>query len=236
MVRTAGKQKLLRELVGSALLVGMSAVAVMAVCRQPHPRVCTEFYDSAAVFTGKVVAVRNDPHEEQNPEGWFYRIRVEKSFRGPSGPFIEVYTGNDSARFPLEKNRSYLLFAYDYDNILYVDCCGNSGFLKDSAELIHQIEEIQNTRSGGEIAGRVGWGDAPGFAGVRIVALGKTHTYETRTDAKGRFHMKVPEGEYRVRANAPGGGHYLPFDLTYDNPDHIVVQPGGCPQMQFMPQ
>lgn len=230
----AGGQRILQRLSGAVVFVSLAATSLFGVCGQPHPRVCTEFYDSDAVFTGTVAAVRT-VYTNDLIDGWYYRMKVAKTFRGPSGPFIEVFTENASARFPLEKGRRYLLFARNFDGVLNIGCCGNSGFLGDSDWAIRQIEEIKKTKSGGEIAGRMGWAESPEFRGTRILAIGKAHTYETKVDLNGWFHMKVPEGVYQVRANAPNGGYYPAFDLTYDNPDHIVVQPGGCPQMQFMP-
>lgn len=237
MGHSAERPRIPHGLYGLAVLICASAPSVLAVCSQPPPRVCTEFYDSAAVFTGTVVGVRSDPGEEGSTNGWFYRVRVQKSFRGPKGPEIEVYTGNDSARFPLEKGRQYLLFARQWEPTgrFLIGDCGNSGFLEKSAEAIRQIEQIRKTKSGGEIAGRIGWGNAPEFEGVRIVAVGNERSYETKADSKGWFHIRVAEGTYRVRAEAPGRT-FEAFDLTYDDPDHIVVQPGGCPQMQFMPK
>ncbi len=220
----------------SLVLAAFLATSVWSVCFQPAPRVCTEFYDSTAVFTGKVVSVRDQIFSEGGaPGGWFYRIWVERSFRGPSGPFIEVYTENSSARFPLEKGHRYLLFAQRYEGVLTLTCCGNSGFLENSTSAIKQIEQILNTKSGGEVAGRIGRDDSSEFAGVRIIVEGERGSFEGVTDSRSWFHIKVPEGRYRVRAKGPG--HiYVPYDLTYDDPGHIVVHAGGCPQVEFAPE
>jgi len=225
--------RVLWGLLGSVILICVTAISVLAVCEQPHPRVCTEFYDSAAVFSGEVMTVRDQVYSGGGPPaGWFYRVRVQQSFRGPTGPVIEVYTENSSARFPLRKGRNYLLFARDDEGTLTLTCCGNSDFLEKSGNAIRQIEEIKQAKLGGEIAGRIGWGDSSDFEGVRIVAIGKNHTYVTRTDSKGWFKMRVRVGVYKVETP---DRDFWPFDLTYDDPNHVVVQPGGCPQMQFMP-
>ena len=221
-----------RRFSSAAVLACATAVSVSAWCLEPYPRVCTEFYDSDAVFTGTVVGVRAVKSGGRFIEGWYYRMKVSESFRGPSGPFVEVYTENASARYPLEKGRKYLLFAGDYTGVLRISCCGNSGYIEDSAEAIRQIEEIKKTKSGGEIAGEIRGLDGE-FEGARIIAVGDKQTYETKVDSQNWFHMKVPDGTYRLHAEAPGRS-FVPFDLTYDNPDHIVVQPGGCPQMEFM--
>lgn len=213
-------------------------ISVWAVCSQPPPRVCTEFFDSDAVFTGTVIALRSDPDppdSESGSSGWFYRLRVQQSFRGPTERAIEVYTGNDSARYRLELGRSYLLFARKWSDGLEIGCCGNSSYLEESADKIHQIERIKKTKSGGEIAGRIGWGDSERYGGIRIVAVGAKQTFEAQTDRFGWFHIPVPTGNYTVHAESPGHS-FVPFDLTYDDPNHIVVNPGGCPQVQLMPE
>jgi len=211
-----------------------SAITVWTFCLQPPPRVCTEYYDSDAVFIGKVIGVRQ-VSEGEYTAGWFYRMRVQKSFRGPTDPVIEVYTGNDSARFPLVEGRQYLLFARSFEGRLNIGYCGNSGLLEKSADAVTQIKQIKQTKSGGEIAGRIGRDDSNDYEGVRIVAVGNKGTYEALTDRLSWFHMRVPEGTYKVHAEAPGR-KFVPYDLTYDDPDHIVVHPGGCPQMEFAPE
>jgi hypothetical protein len=221
----------------SASLSFLAAISTCGVCSEPAPRVCTEFFDSDAVFAGTVISMRT-VREEEFTEGWSYRLHVEKSFRGPTGPVIEVYTGNDSARYPLEKGRKYLLFARSFKGKLHIADCGqpkNSGFLKDSAGVIDQINQIRDTKSGGEVAGRIGRENGPDFAGVRIVVEGTNGRFEGATDTNSWFHIKVPEGRYRVRAESPDHV-FVAWDLSYDNPDHIVVHRGGCPQMQFVPR
>ena len=221
--------RLLRPL---ALLITL-ATSLWAVCRQPHPRVCTEFFDSDVVLSGTVIAVRTDGAEDF-PAGWFYTVRVGELFRGPSGKTVEFWTENSSARFPLSKGRQYLLFAQKDDSQLELTCCGNSTFLEDSADAIRQIREILKTKSGGEISGRIGRVDSNDFAGVRVTAIGAKGTFEVLTDKNSWFHMRVPDGAYRVRAHAPGR-NFVSYDLSYDDPDNIVVHPGGCPQVQLIP-
>jgi len=215
------------------------AISVWGVSSQPPPRVCTEFFDSDAVFTGKVIAARRgadpDPANSDLTAGWFYRLQMRQSFRGPTEKTIEVYTENASARYRLEVGRSYLLFARKWGDRFVIGCCENSAYLEESADKIRQIEQIKKTRSGGEIAGRIGWGQPDDYVGVRVVAVGVKQSYEALTDRFGWFHIPVPEGNYEVHVEAPGH-RFVPFDLSYDDPNHIVVHPGGCPQMQFMPE
>lgn len=218
-----------------ALTLPIFAISVWGVCQQPPPRVCTEFFKSDVVFTGKVIHVRDELLGGDTPAGWFYRMRVQQMFRGPAVKTLEVYTENASARYPLELGRSYLLFAWRDHGRLEITLCGNSSYLEKAGDAIRQIELIKSTRAGGEIAGRIGREDSGDYEGIRIVAVGSKGTYEGLTDRLSWFHIPVPEGVYKVHAEAPGR-KFVPYDLTYDDPDHIVVHPGGCPQMEFAPE
>jgi hypothetical protein len=84
------------------------------VCPVPKIRVNGEFFKASAVFVGKVTSVRVVPDRGNDLGGWLYRLRVEDTFRGPVRDELTVFTENASARFPLEVNREYLLFAYKW--------------------------------------------------------------------------------------------------------------------------
>jgi len=76
------------------------------------PRVCTEFFSSAAVFSGVVVSERDCyPPDSDLDERTYYKLKVETVYRGRLQEFIEVYTEINSARATLEVGHEYLLFA-----------------------------------------------------------------------------------------------------------------------------
>ena len=63
----------------------MAAGPAQAICLQPQPvRVCTEFFHSENVVVAKILSVRKIPDtpDPNNVEGWFYKIAVDKSYRG----------------------------------------------------------------------------------------------------------------------------------------------------------
>jgi hypothetical protein len=207
------------------------------VCRQPHPRVCAEFFHSDAVFTGTVISVRNWPEREASPGGWFYRLKVTKSYKGPSQRALEIFTGNDSGRFPLEKGHAYLLFAYKDEGSLTIDNCGNSAELSEASETIQQIERLlanMKSASGGDIGGRVVVGQRDASAGgITVTASGGGKKYMGVTDEDGWFHIHVPPGKYIVW---PETTRWIvtPYDLSYDNEDHVLVRRGSCAELQFL--
>ncbi len=215
----------------------LSSIRTDAVCGQPSPRVCAEFFRSDVVLSGTVVSVRDWPATGANIEGWFYRVKVTRSYRGPAREFVEVFTGNDSARLPLVNGRSYLLFAREYGGRLTIGNCGNSAELSEAAESIHQIETVlenMKSASGGDIGGRivVGPGDARPV-GITVTARRGDKKYSGITDETGSFHIHVPPGRYAVWPET-SQWTVTPYDLSYDNEDHVVVERGGCAELQFM--
>ena len=221
-------------LAATCLLITLT---LSAVCRAPSPRVCAEFFHSDAVFTGTVVSVQEWPKPEASPGGWFYRLKLTKSYRGPSPDLVEIFTGNDTGRFPLEKGKSYLIFAYKNNGVLNIDNCGNSGELSKAGEAIQQIESLvsnMKSASDGDIGGRVvvGQKDASA-AGITVTAKGGGKTYTGVTDEEGWFHIHVPAGKYVVW---PETTQWIvtPYDLSYDNEDHVSIEPGSCAELQFL--
>jgi len=213
------------------------AFPVSAVCRLPHPRVCAEFFHSDAVFTGTVISVREWPTGKAGPGGWFYRLKIAKSYRGPSQGVIEVFTGNDTGRFPLEKGQAYLVFAYKQKGILNIDNCGNSGELSKAGETVQKVESLvadMKSASGGDIGGRVvvSQKDAS-VRGITVTAKNGGKTYTGVTDDEGWFHIHVPPGKYVVW---PETSQWIvtPYELSYDNEDHVSIEPGSCAELQFL--
>jgi hypothetical protein len=208
-----------------------------AVCRLPHPRVCSEFFHSDVVFTGTVISVREWPKRQASPEGWFYRLRLTKSYRGSSQDVIEIFTGNDTGRFPLEKGQSYLVFAHKRNGILNIDNCGSSAELSKAGEVIRQIESVatnMKSASGGDIGGRVVVSqEGVSVRGITVTARGGGKTYAGVTDETGWFHIHVPPGKYIVW---PETTEWIvtPYDLSYDNEDRVSIEPGSCAELQFL--
>lgn len=213
------------------------ALPVGAVCRLPHPRVCSEFFHLDAVFTGTVISARESPGGQASPEGWFYRLKMTKSYRGSSEGVIEIFTGNDSGRFPLEKGQAYLVFAHKEKGILNINNCGNSAELSKAGETIREIESLlANTKSasGGDIGGRVVVSQKDASArGIAVTAKGGGKTYMGVTDYDGWFHIHVPPGKYVVW---PETSQWIvtPYDLSYDNEDHVSIELGSCAELQFL--
>ena len=75
--------------------------------------------------------------------------------------------------------------------------------------------------------------DSTPVHGVRVEAVAGSRRYSDTTKMKGEFGMKVPAGQYVVRAIDPGFS-FAADPLTYENPNKTIVDRGGCAQIQFV--
>jgi hypothetical protein len=130
----------------------LTAFSAYAVCPLPHPKVCAEFYKSQVVVVGTVTS--EELIDMGDVDGWLYRLKVAKVYRGAITDELSVFTENASARLPLRVGGTYLLFAKEYEGKLQITSCGNSLPISEAQDKIRQIEEIGKA-SNGTIEGRV---------------------------------------------------------------------------------
>jgi hypothetical protein len=206
-----------------------------AVCGQPQPRlVCAEYFKSrvvvkARLIRSKYVAPLNDI------DGHFYEMRTENIFRGNIGKSFQVWEENSNGRagFIWKPGRSYILFLYElFENGGWLlDGCGNSGPVETRQKTLEKIEAIDPTSQRALITGAVGFADPVG--GIQVEASGPTGQTTATTKSDGTFEIHVPPGKYQVRAFGLGKT-FVAEDLTYEHPDSLVVEGGGCAQIQFV--
>ena len=212
------------------------ATPASGFCFQPHPSVACDFLNSDAVFTGKVVHVRAVADTEGFTDGWYYELQVLQLFRGPHGSVIEVYTGNDTGRYPLELGEKYLIFAYIYEKKLEIDNCGDSAPLSEAKNTINQIEKVAVPKDA-IVEGQVALHQIPseqGLAGVQILIRGGGKSYTATTDDNGWFRIHVPPGAYSAEAKSTPAHLIINYDLSYDGPDRFAVKAGRCADLQFV--
>jgi len=66
---------------------------------------------------------------------------------------------------------------------------------------------------------------------VEARGLGTVATSETMAD--GTFEMHVAPGKYQVTAVSPGKT-FVAEDISYEYPDDLLLENGGCAQVQFV--
>jgi hypothetical protein len=210
-----------------------------AYCNQPEPTVACQFLNSDAVFIGTVFATRDEPQRAKgdvSAQGWIYTLEVERLFRGPSTPTIEVYTENASARMPLDTEKRYLLFASRYHGRLEIVGCGNSALVSDAKKSIEALEKIKIPEDA-VIEGRISFSGIPDTGphtpGIVIIVRGNGGTFRAVSNAEGWFHLHVPPGKYSAKVQMSHGVTATSYDLSYDDPDHFVARAGHCSGLQF---
>jgi len=222
--------------------------SAQAICLQPQPvRVCTEFFHSENVVAAKILSVRKIPDtpDPNNVEGWFYKIAVDKSYRGPKIPNDEIYTGNDESKFTMEVGKSYLLFINkNAQSRPAPDACGNSAELSKANDAVAAIEKVikaATSGGGGDIGGRVMLPIAgsqamseTGVPGIPVTIqnyVGRDQT--VTTDQSGRFDAHVPAGHYTV-VGASDHWDVKPYALSYMKPTDFELPDGACADLVFL--
>ena len=203
-----------------------------AYCLVPEIRANGEFFKSDAVFIGTVLSIRETQDTDKDVGGWFYRLSVEELFRGPALKVITVYTENSSARFPLEKGRKYLLFAYKQSGRLEIYGCGNSALLSEASDA---LTRLRNLRAGKQPSEIEGWivAETGGIdvSGVVVTVKSQSKSYTAVTDKDGWFHFTAAPGKYKLDLSSKE--YYLNAgDLFWYKPEGFVLHPGECASLQ----
>jgi hypothetical protein len=224
-----------------AIVVLLFASPAMGLCDVPQPRlVCAEYFASKVVVEASLVKVKSI-HDKADPQGvaaYEYSLRANQVIRGHIDPIFVVHEGNDSGRatFDWKTGREYLLFLFysDSDKAWELDGCGNSGPVSDAKVVLQQIAAIQTSHDGGVIHGVISQQalSAP-VSDVRVEARGANGHYTATTNSKGEFEIKVPVGRYAVRATKAGFS-FATADFSYENPNNVQIESGGCAQVQLV--
>lgn len=223
-----------------ALAMLMPSSLALALCSLPQPcLVCAEYYRSELIIDGTLIRVDNNlyDHDPQAITSRDYTMSVEKVFRGKIKGNIRIHEENDSGRasFDWIRGRKYLLFLFytPKDNAWELDGCGNSAPLIKANKTLVEIRLLATASGDGVIHGTVSTYETKRTPdGVHIEATGEAGHFSADTDDDGAFQIKVPAGQYAVRA-ALKGRFFRVDSISYDDPDKIQIHPGGCAQIQF---
>ena len=210
-----------------------------ARCNLPRPRlICAEYFQSKAVVIAKLTGVTPIKDDYDDLTGTYYSMTVEQPLRGQVSRLFRIYEANDPGRPKLDwkTGGSYVLFLRQQtpNGSWAIDWCGNSGPSDSKQSALDQIDILDPTSNRARIQGAVG-GVSFAFplAGVQVEASGPGGVTTAETDAVGRFEMRVAPGKYQVRALSPGKT-FVADEFTYENPDNLLLENGGCAQVQFV--
>lgn len=221
--------------------IGLYSTASDAFVPVPRAMACMLYFRSDAVFTGEVISVKENQHTdagEKVVDGWFYTLKVLRSYRGADAPTIQVYTSNDSGRLPLTAGKKYLLFAEKDEGTLTIADDDISGEIKVSKQALKGLERIlaRKAGEGGDVFGRVTeeeFSDSEGgIGGIHVNVKGPAGSASAVTNKNGWFHVHVAAGDYSATASAPN----LVFesqDIAWEDSDNFQVPDGGCAEIQI---
>jgi hypothetical protein len=214
-----------------------STLPSFGFCPQPNPTVACEFLNSDAVFVGKVISARAVSPRGKQLDGWLYDLSTQELFRGSQTQVVEVFTENSSGSFLLDVGKRYLIFANELDGRLTITNCGNSALLLKAQDAIRELRRLEISKDAA-IEGRISFSGIPDTGthelGVEIVVRSDKGTFKTTSDRNGWFHLHVPPGEYSAEVLQTPRWVIVPYDLSYDNPDHFDARKGHCSALQFI--
>jgi hypothetical protein len=185
------------------------------------------------VFLANVLSEAAVVSKDDFIEGWRYRVRVKRSFRGTVTETVEVYTENTSSRLPLIVGRDYLLFARTSDGRLLIrDDCGPASDESRLSDNIREIDRLQRSKvSTIEGAVHTGFPTGTGAAGVPITISGMGRSHRLTSGVNGEFRATVPPGRYQVAVDPTVA---VPYDLNWIDESNVTLQPGECGQLLFI--
>lgn len=205
-----------------------------AICPHPTPKVCSEFFESDAVFVGTVLRREYRGDEDDDDRQIRYLVLVSRVFRGSVGRLAEVFTPDTSIRLWLDEWKDYVVFArLGNGRFESWDTCGPLSESETVPETIRQIEALRRVDMAtleGEI--RIREPDGPGIAGVPVRIRGEGEEYTIATDSEGSFALRVPPGLYSVSVDDT----LKVSDYNGRDPASLRLVRGQCAQLLFVPR
>jgi hypothetical protein len=196
---------------------------------------CSDYWKSAAIFTGKVVAISTILVEIEpgNPK-WriqerLVRFSIEKTFKGHARKEVELITGMTTAScgYQFKEGESYLVYATPYAksrNRLFTSICHRTKLLSQADEDLSYLQALPLPGSGGTLYGRL---TMPNPDKIKITIEGQGKRIETRANKDGNYRVSgLAPGEYKVTADLP---KEIPHSLNYT----IQVADRACHQLNL---
>ncbi len=236
------------------LFWGIRTSPSLAICTYPDPRIRTLFTRADTVFIGTVVSrrgldesgkeVKNDADLKPLGEASevYFRCKTVQVFKGSKNKFIEVCEDNDSGRMGLMVGQTYLILIEKNENGKLKGGCGDdfNSANKDYKRKISEVNEvIKNIKKGeaGDILGFVrveeNMNGGPGLAGIHFLVTGSGISKEVTSDKDGWFHVRVPQGHYKIEGEDSRWNIEACPD-TSDSPDDVDVRTAGGGEVDFL--
>lgn len=210
---------IIRFFITIAFIVLAAGAAFGCSCAVTGAGVCQVYWNTPAVFSGRVVQIDRLPQDDTTG---FMSVRVRfaviDAYRSVTGETAEVLTGSGGGDcgYDFKVNESYLVYAWSGGGTLFTGICSPTKLLAQAGEDLSYIRGLAEAKPGGSIYGRVtqhlvrrsqgDYGPNLPMSNISISIEGAWATTETRTDTDGEFRIDgLPAGNYTVRASAPPG-------------------------------
>jgi hypothetical protein len=175
------------------------------------------YEQSAYVFTGKVVSVKDESGKDINEnetanKPWldgerFYDFEVQELFKGAKSSKINVSYSTNMCQPGFEKEDTYLIYAVKQKDgaLTTFSYCWRTGHIADAQDDVYFLRELLAKKPEPRIYGALHLYDKdrkPPYIylqGIRIIARTGKKTFETFTDKNGLYRFNnLPDGSYRV--------------------------------------
>src|SRR5262245_47515995 len=196
---------------------------------------CRDYWNAAAVFTGKVLAkstilVEIEPgNPKWKTQERVVRFSIEKTFKGSTGKEVELITGMSevSCGYPFKEGEWYLVYALPYlkiKNRLFSGICQRIKLLSHADEDFAYFQSLPPPGSGGTLYGNL---NIPNPDKIKIKIEGEGKLIETWAGKDGNYRVNgLPPGQYKVTADLPT---YIPHYPYYT----VRVIDRACIQLDF---
>jgi len=128
-------------------LIG-SAWPSHSACIDGHPSVVQEYNKSYLIFIGEVISEKETEESGDYYDGTTYTLRIIELIKGTKRQFVDIFSENSSARFPMKIGNKYILLVYESDGRIEVDNCGNSGKLPQQDGVLKTLRELKEIEQG----------------------------------------------------------------------------------------
>lgn len=129
----------------SWIVVIVMSDGVFGACLYDDYSVDAEYARSTAVVTAHVISERDvlDSEDSSFTGRTVYTIKIEASHRGKLHGIENIVSENDSGRFPMENQKSYVLFLYRQNGMFSADPCGNSGLVSERKDVVAKVRALR---------------------------------------------------------------------------------------------
>jgi len=219
------------------LVLCLFQACAFAYCKNLPRLVCAEYSNSRLVVTAKLVQTKHVmPKSQDEPDGFIYTLETARILKGEIGQTLQIYEENSSGRaaFFWVKGETYLLFLNSNpDGTWWLYSCGNSAPLKGAGYALRAIDAMK-PRKGGLVQGLIrGENLNPALERLCVEVRGDQRSYRAVTDKDDQFKIHVPAGHYVLRIKKEGWRFETDRLMTFEDPNDITVDDGGCAQVQF---